>query len=73
LIAPYKGEINEAFREMPSDVAFGASLFFWRLEIDLLTYTLKSLDKKTLDRMKTNFTSPTWRSLKGKLLIKNDE
>jgi hypothetical protein len=110
LIAPYKGEINEAFREMPSDVAFGALLFFWRLEIDLLTYTLKSLDKKTVDQMKTNLakngvgwgsytssleemllnldklvnfpfillscgalTSQTWRSLKGKLLIKNDE
>jgi hypothetical protein len=63
LIAPYKGEINEAFREMPSDVAFGALLFFWRLEIDLLTYT-------TLDRMKTNLakmgldgvrTPPRWR------------
>jgi hypothetical protein len=55
---------------MPSDVAFGALLFFWRLEIDLLTYTLKSLDKKTLDQMKTNLakngldgvrTPPRWR------------
>ena len=54
LIAPYKGEINEAFREMPSDVAFGALLFFWRLEIDLLTYTLKSLDKKTVEQMKAS-------------------
>jgi len=54
LIAPYKGEVNDAFKDMPSDVAFGALLFFWRLGIDLLAYTLKSLEQKREVLTKTN-------------------
>ena len=54
LIAPYKGEVNEAFRDLPSDVAFGALLFFWRLGIDLLRYTLKFLEEKKAVQTKIN-------------------
>jgi hypothetical protein len=54
LIAPYKGEVNDAFKDMPSDVAFGALLFFWRLGTDLLAFTLKSLEQKKEVLMKTN-------------------
>lgn len=54
LIAPYKGEVNEQFKDMPSDVAFGALLFFWHLGIDLLAFTLKSLEQKKEVQTKTN-------------------
>jgi hypothetical protein len=46
VIERYKGDINEDFKEMPSDVAFGALLFFWTLGIELMTFTLKSLTIK---------------------------
>jgi hypothetical protein len=39
---------------MPSDVAFGALLFFWHLGIDLLRCTLKYLEQKKEAQMKTN-------------------
>ena len=42
-IEVYKGEINELFKEMPSEVAFGSMLFFWSLGIDLLSCIRKSL------------------------------
>jgi hypothetical protein len=35
-------------------VAFGALLFFWHLGIDLLAYTLKSLEQKREVLTKTN-------------------
>ena len=54
LIAPYKGEVNDQFKDMPSDVAFGAMLFFWGLGIDLLRSTLKYLEQKKEAQMKTN-------------------
>lgn len=54
LIAPYKGEVNDAFKDMPSDVAFGAMLFFWGLGIDLLRCTLKYLEQKKEVQTKTN-------------------
>jgi hypothetical protein len=35
-IENYKGEVNDNFKEMPSEVALGSMLFFWTLGIDLL-------------------------------------
>lgn len=43
LIEPYKGKVNENFKDLPCDVAYGATLFFCNLGIDLLNCTLKSL------------------------------
>lgn len=43
LIEPYKGKVNEAFKDLPSDIGYGALVFFCNLGIDLLSYTLKSL------------------------------
>jgi hypothetical protein len=43
LIETYKGKVNEAFKDLPCDIAYGATVFFCSLEIDLLTFTLKSL------------------------------
>lgn len=54
LIAPYKGEVNDQFKDMPSDVAYGAMLFFWGLGIDLLRSTLKYLEQKKEAQTKTN-------------------
>lgn len=54
LIAPYKGEVNDQFKDMPSDVAYGAMLFFWALGIDLLRSTLKYLEQKKEAQTKTN-------------------
>lgn len=54
LITPYKGEINEDFRDLPSDVAFGALLFFYRIGSDLIAYTLKCLHQKKGVQMKIN-------------------
>ena len=42
-IETYKGEINEDFKELPSEICFGARVFFWSLGIDLLSYIQKSL------------------------------
>ena len=42
-IEAYKGNVNESFKEMPSEVAMGGMLFFWTLGIDLLNYILKFL------------------------------
>jgi hypothetical protein len=46
LIETYKGKVNENFKDLPSDVAFGAVVFFCNLGIDLLTSTLKSLKEE---------------------------
>lgn len=43
LIETYKGKVNENFKDLPCDIAFGAVVFFCNLGIDLLNYTLKSL------------------------------
>ena len=43
LIETYKGNVNEQLKDVPSDVAYGALVFFCNLGIDLLTFTLKSL------------------------------
>lgn len=46
-IEPYKGEVNEDFKELTSDIVFGAMLFFWTLGADLMTSTRNySLTKK---------------------------
>jgi hypothetical protein len=42
-IETYKGEVNDSFKEMPSEVAFGSMLFFWTLGIDLLNCIRKYL------------------------------
>lgn len=42
-IENYKGEVNESFKEMPSEVALGCMLFFWTLGIELLTSIQKYL------------------------------
>ena len=47
LIETYKGNVNEQLKDVPSDVAYGALVFFCNLGIDLLTYTLKSLKAET--------------------------
>lgn len=56
LIEPYKGKINEAFKDMPSDVAFGAQLFFYLIATDLLNYTKKYLEKAKEKRTNTDLT-----------------
>lgn len=55
LITPYKGEVNEQFRDLPSDVAYGALLFFYRIGSDLIAYTLKYLHQKKAAQTKINF------------------
>jgi len=52
LIETYKGNVNEQLKDVPSDIAYGALVFFCNLGIDLLTYTLKSL--KTEMEAQTN-------------------
>lgn len=52
-IAPYKGEVNEAFRDMPSDVAVGAQLFFYHIVNDLLNYTQRFLEREKAKRNNT--------------------
>jgi len=47
LIETYKGNVNEQLKDVPSDVAYGALVFFCNLGIDLLTFTLKSLRMAT--------------------------
>jgi len=56
LIEPYKGEINEAFKDMPSDVAFGAQLFFYLIATDLLNFTKKYLEEAKAKRTNTDLT-----------------
>ena len=56
LIEPYKGKINEAFKDMPSNVAFGAQLFFYLIATDLLNYTKKYLEKAKAKRTNTDLT-----------------
>lgn len=56
LIEPYKGKINEAFKDMPSDVAFGSQLFFYLIATDLLNYTKKYLEKAKAKRTNTDLT-----------------
>lgn len=51
LIETYKGNVNEQLKDVPSDVAYGALVFFCNLGIDLLTYTLKSLRMATEAQM----------------------
>lgn len=47
LIEPYQGKLNEAFKEMPCDVAFGSLLFFWNLGADLMSCILNfSVEEK---------------------------
>ena len=47
LIETYKGNVNEQLKDVPSDVAYGALVFFCNLGIDLLTYTLRFLKAET--------------------------
>ena len=47
LIETYKGNVNEQLKDVPSDIAYGALVFFCNLGIDLLTFTLKSLRMAT--------------------------
>jgi hypothetical protein len=42
-IENYNGEVNDSFKEMPSEVALGCMLFFWTLGIELLTSIQKYL------------------------------
>jgi hypothetical protein len=56
LIEPYKGEINEAFKDMPSDVAFGAQLFFYLIATDLLNFTKKFLEAAKAKQTNTDLT-----------------
>lgn len=43
-IEPYKGQVVESFRQMPTGIALGSQLFFYTIGIDLLNYTLRSLE-----------------------------
>lgn len=55
-IEAYKGEVNDSFKEMPSEVAFGSMLFFWTLGIDLLSCIQKYLRVAVREqRTKSNF------------------
>lgn len=55
-IEAYKGEVNDSFKEMPSEVAFGSMLFFWTLGIDLLNCIQKYLRVAVREqRTKSNF------------------
>jgi len=54
LIEPYKGLINEDFRDINSEIAFGCTLFFYRIGKDLLVYSLKYLEAKKEMQMKIN-------------------
>lgn len=45
-IKAYDGKLNEAFKDMPVDVALGGHVFFCDLGNDLLTYIQKSLELK---------------------------
>lgn len=45
-ILPYDGNVNEHFKMMPCGVAYGATVFFWNLGIDLLTCMKKYLEKE---------------------------
>ena len=42
-IMPYDGKVNEEFKMMPCGVAYGATVFFWSLGIDLLNCMKKYL------------------------------
>lgn len=42
-IAPYKGELYNDFKMMPSGIAYGAMVFFWSLGASLLNCMAKSL------------------------------
>jgi hypothetical protein len=42
-ITPYNAELNNDFKDMDCNTAFGALLFFWSLGIDLLNSTQKYL------------------------------
>lgn len=55
-IAPYKGEVNESFRDMPSDVAVGAQLFFYRIANELLTYSQRYLEAEKEKQTNTDLT-----------------
>lgn len=54
LIEPYKGKINEDFRDVSCDIAYGCTLFFYRIGKDLLHYSLKYLETRKGRRTKTN-------------------
>jgi hypothetical protein len=41
LTEPDQGKLNETFKQMPSDIAFGSLVFFWSLGNDLMSYILK--------------------------------
>lgn len=55
-IAPYKGEVNESFKDMQSDVAVGAQLFFYRIANELLTYSQRYLQAKKEKQTNTDLT-----------------
>jgi len=50
LIEPYKGIVNEAFKEMPVTIALGAHLFFCDIGTELLSYIQKYLEPKTSEK-----------------------
>lgn len=53
-VQPYDGKLNEAFKDMPIDVALAGHLFFCDLGNGLLDYIQKSLErKKSVKRSKT--------------------
>jgi hypothetical protein len=50
-IQPYDGKLNEAFKDMPIDVALASHVFFCDLGNDLLVYTQKSLEQKRSEKI----------------------
>lgn len=53
-IEEYKGEVNEAMKDMPVDIALGSHVFFCDIGSDLLSYIQKSLGAE----MTTQLTQP---------------
>jgi hypothetical protein len=56
LIEPYQGKLNESFKQMPSDIAFGSLVFFWSLGNDLISYILKFSETQREKLMNINST-----------------
>jgi hypothetical protein len=56
LIEPYQGKLNESFKQMPSDIAFGSLVFFWSLGNDLMSYILKFSETQREKLMNTSST-----------------
>ena len=57
-IEPYNADINQSFRELDANTAFGAMLFFWTIGIDLLSCTQRYLEGSKSKVVRMNFDSP---------------